>query len=105
MALAGVAATQFQNPLNRLVDIIDGDVQMDANLSASGLRNRLEVDPRLIVARLQLNPSRQSRLKIAVQHRTPELGDPAGVRAVDRETAPPSSHSPVNQFKDSDGSD
>lgn len=40
---------------------------MDSNLSTLWLRDRLEVDPRLVVeARLQLHPSRQARLNIAV---------------------------------------
>jgi hypothetical protein len=50
---------------DHLVDIIDGDVEMGADLSALTFWNRLEVDPRLIVPRLQLDPSRQTTRNIA----------------------------------------
>lgn len=58
MTFAADAAAKSKNTVNRLVYVVDRDIEMDANLPVLGLRNGLEVDPRLVlIPRLQLHPS------------------------------------------------
>lgn len=84
VALSGLTAAEMQYTLNRTIHIIDRHIQMDADLPTLGLRNRLEVDPWLVVVpRRQLDPARQARLGIAVEQCTPERGEPHRIDAID----------------------
>ena len=57
-ALSRISATEFNDPSSRGVHIVNGDIQMDADLAGLRLGNRLKVNARLLVVLgRQINPA------------------------------------------------
>jgi hypothetical protein len=58
VALSRISATEFNDPSSRGVHIVNGDIQMDADLAGLRLGNRLKVNARLLVVLgRQINPA------------------------------------------------
>jgi hypothetical protein len=87
MSLAGHLSAQRGHELDGLVDVVDGHVQMDADLPCPRLGNRLEHQPRLgIAAMAQVEPAALRRPRLATDKGAPEARDTLRVHAVDGHT-------------------
>ena len=76
-----------------LVDVVDGDIEMDANLPHLGFHDRLEDESRLrVTAMAQIDPSFVSWPRFASEQRTPELCYALRFEAIDGDTGPDVGH-------------
>lgn len=84
VSFAGGSSTQAGNEIDGLVDVVDGHVEMDADLPCLRLGNRLEDQPRLGIAAMpQVDPAVPRRPQLATEHCAPETRDALRVHAVD----------------------
>jgi hypothetical protein len=66
VSLTGETSAEGDDEFDCLVDVIDGDVEMDAHLTQLGLRDRLEYQPRLRVATLtEIDPTMLGRARFS----------------------------------------
>jgi hypothetical protein len=94
--LTGEPATETGDRHHGLVDVVDGDVEVNPHLACSGLRHRLEHQPRLRLASLaEVDPAFLRRAELATEQGAPESGHQLGVKAVDRDTGPDVRHAPI----------
>jgi len=84
VSFVGGPSSQAGNELDSLADVVDGHVNMDADLPCLRLGNRLEDQPRLgIAAMAQVGPVGLRRPWLATEQGAPEARDPLRVHAVD----------------------
>src|ERR1700733_602316 len=101
MAFSGLAPAEPQHGPDALVDVTDGHIEMDPGLAELGLGHRLEVDPRRrIPAAPQLTPARQRGRLLPAQQGAPEGGQPAWVKAVDRDPRDYARHGRILAHRD-----
>jgi hypothetical protein len=91
--LTGEPATEIDDRPHGLINVVDGDVEVDPHLASSGLRHWLEHQPRLRVTSFaEVDPAFLRRPGRATEQGAPESGYSLGVKAIDRDTGPGGSH-------------
>ncbi|MBP1159497.1 hypothetical protein JOE46_001656 [Rhodococcus sp. PvR099] len=68
MAFTGVAAAEGDDAFDRGVEVVDGDIQMDADLPGLGFGDRLQIDAWLVFMPWgELDPSGQARQRLTIK--------------------------------------
>jgi hypothetical protein len=85
VSFTGEPSSQRGNELDRLLNLVHGDVEMNADLAHLRLGNRLEHQSRLgIAAMAKINPAVLRRPRLATEQGTPKARHALRVNAVER---------------------
>lgn len=89
VSLAGEPSAQGGGAIDSLVDVLDGDIKVDADLAALRFRNRLEHQARLAIGALaKVHPASLRRPGLPTEQCAPEPRYPLGVNAVEGHAGP-----------------
>lgn len=84
VSFTGELSSQRGNELDGLLDLIDGDIEMNADLAHLRLGNRLKHQSRLgIAAMAKINPAVLRRPRLATEQGTPKTRHPLRINAVE----------------------
>jgi len=85
----GRPAAELNDGRHSLLDVVDGDVEVDPYLAGCRLGHRLERQSRLgITPFAEVDPTVLRRSGFATEEGAPESGHAFGIDAVDRHTGP-----------------
>ena len=91
--LAGEPSAEGRDSEHRLINVLYGDVEMDADLAVFWLQNRLEYEPRLDIATVaEVHPAFLGRSRLAAEQGAPEPRHTLWVETVDCHTGPHVGH-------------
>lgn len=93
VSFTGGSSSQRGHEFDRLTDVVNGDVEMDATLTHLRLSNRLEHESGLrITANAEVHPPFLGRARFATQRCTPEPCHSLRVKAVEGHPGPHRRH-------------
>jgi hypothetical protein len=100
MPFTGGSTSKTDHRRHGLIDVVDGDVEVNSHLADRGLGHWLKHQSRLRVTPLaEMDPALLRRPGLATQQGAPEPGHPFGIEAVDRHTGPHVRHRPILAYR------